>query len=96
MKITLNPQRRDDTLSVSKAGDTLTINGTSYDFSVIPEGATLPASATDCQFLTGSVERVAGDLRLTLILPTGVNATAAANYPAPIINPADGMMELPQ
>ena len=48
MHITLNPQRRDDALDVSKSGDTLTINGSAYDFSVIPNGATLPASAVEC------------------------------------------------
>ena len=95
MQITLIPQRRDDTLSVTKAGDILTINGTPYDFSVIPEGATLPASATDCPFLAGDIERIAGVLHLALVLPTGPNATHAANFPAPIINPADGLLELP-
>ena len=96
MHITLIPQRRDDKLVVSKAGDTLTINGTAYDFSVVTEGATLPASATDCPFLTGNIERIGGVLRLSLILPTGQDATPAANFPAPIINPANGLLELPK
>ena len=95
MHITLIPQRRDDALSVTKQGDTLTINGTAYDFSIVTEGATLPASATSCSFLTGNIERIAGVLRLSLILPTGPNASPAANFPAPIINPANGNMELP-
>lgn len=95
MHITLIPQRRDDKLVVSKAGDTLTINGTAYDLSVIPDGATLPASATDCEYLTGTIERIAGVLHLSLILPTGQDATQAANFPAPIINPADGVLEIP-
>ena len=95
MHITLIPQRRDDTLTVSKAGDMLTINGTAFDFSVIPEGATLPASAVDCPFITGDIERIAGVLHLTLLLPTGPNASQAACFPSPIINPADGVLELP-
>ena len=95
MQITLIPQRRDDTLRVTRQGDTLTINGEAFDFSVIPEGATLPANATDCPFLTGNIERIAGVLRVSLLLPTGPNASHAANFPEPIINPADGVLELP-
>jgi hypothetical protein len=96
MRITLSPQRRTDTLIISKQGDTLTINGAAFDFSVIPDGATLPASAVDCDYLTGNIERIAGVLHLSLILPTGPDATQAANFPAPIINPANGVLELPQ
>lgn len=95
MEITFIPQRRNDLLVVSKLGDTLTINGTAYDFSVIPDGATLPASATDCPFLTDNIERVAGVLRLSLVLPTRANATQAANFPAIVVNVADGVLELP-
>lgn len=96
MHITLCPQRRDATLSVSKQGDTLMINGVAFDFSVIPDGATLPASAVDCDYLTGQIERISGVLHLSLILPTGPEASQAANFPAPLINPANGVLELPQ
>ena len=96
MKISLSPQRRDDTLTVTKQGDTLTINGTAYDFSVVPDGATLPKDATDCAWLASDVERIDGVLHLTLLLPHGANASEAARFPQPIINPADGVLELPQ
>jgi hypothetical protein len=96
MKIILSPQRRDDTLTVIKQGDTLTINGTAYDFSVVPDGATLPKDATDCAWLASDVERIDGVLHLTLLLPHGANASQAARFPQPIINPADGVLELPQ
>jgi len=96
MKISLSPQRRDDTLVVSKAGDVLTINGVEFDFSVVPDGATLPAPAVNCPFIGGPVERVGGDLQLTLILPLAADASEAARFPQPIINPADGALELPQ
>jgi len=96
MKIKLSPQRRDDTLTVTKQGDILTINGTAYDFSVVPNGATLPMGATDCEWLASDVERIDGVLHLTLLLPHGANASQAARFPQPIINPADGVLELPQ
>lgn len=96
MKITLSPQRRDDTLTASKQGDTLTINGIAYDFSSIPEGATLPASAVSCEFVTGNVERIDGVLRITLVLPHGQNPSQAVAFPAAINNPPDGALELPQ
>jgi hypothetical protein len=96
MQIILSPQRRDDTLTVTKQGDTLTINGTAYDFSVIPDGATLPKDATDCAWLASDVERIDGVLHLTLLLPHGASASQAARFPQPIINPADGVLELPQ
>ena len=96
MKINLSPQRRDDTLTVIKQGDTLTINGTDYDFTDLPDGGTLPADAVDCEFVIGSVDRVNGELELTLLLPHGPNATEAARFPEPIIDPADGEVELPK
>lgn len=95
MHIKLSPQWRDDTLIVSKAGDTLTINGIPYDFSGIPDGATLPASAVDCEYIVGPVERINGELHLTLLLPHGSEATQAALFPEPVINPPDGVLELP-
>jgi hypothetical protein len=98
MKITLSPQRSDKLLAVSKQGDSLTINGVAIDLSVIPDGATLPDAeeATGCEFLTGDIERVDGDLQLTLILPHGADASEAARFPAPIVNPPNGLLDLPQ
>ena len=96
MHINLSPQRRDDNLIVIKQGDTLTINGTPYDFSIIPDGGTLPKDATDCAWLASDITRVDGVLHLTLILPNAVNASEAARFPQPIVNPADGKLELPQ
>ena len=96
MKIKLSPQRRDEQLTLEKAGDTLTINGTAYDFSQLPDGGTLPAEAVDCEFVIGSVDRVNGELELTLLLPHGADASEAARFPQPIIDPADGEVELPK
>ena len=96
MYISLSPQYADTTLRVSKQGDILTINGVEYDFSVIPEGATLPTSAVDCPFLIGDICRTSGVLYLTIIAPHGANPSQAATFPSPLINPPDGVLELPQ
>ena len=96
MQITLSPTRSDAPLSINKQGDTLTINGIAYDFSVIPDGATLPASAVDCEYITSNIERINGVLHLSLVLPHGPNPSQAVAFPEPLINPADGVLELPQ
>ena len=95
MHITLVPQRRDDSLSIVKSGDTLTINGVEFDFSPIPEGATLPADAVDSEFICGPVERIDGELHLSLLLPHGPNPPEHVAFPAPIIDPPDGPIALP-
>jgi hypothetical protein len=96
MKINLSPQRRDDQLTIFKEGDSLTINGTEYDFNQLSDGGTLSADAVDCEFVIRSVDRSNGELELTLLLPHGANASEAARFPEPIIDPADGEVELPK
>lgn len=98
MKIKLSPQRRDDVLTVSKLGDELTINGTKYDFSVIPDGSTLPdaSTATGCEFLIGPISRVNGELELTLLFPNKADASEAARFPEPLIDPPDGPLVFPE
>lgn len=96
MIIRLSPVRRDDDLTVAKRGDTLVINGIELDFSQLPEGATLPAEAIACPWIAGQVERVDGELRLSLILPHGPNPSQAVAFPEPIEVTTDGPVELPQ
>ena len=96
MKIKLSPQRSNNFIFVFKQGDVLTINGTEYHFADLPDGGTLPADAVDSEFVISSVDRVNGELELTLLLPHGPNASEAARFPQPIIDPADGEVELPK
>ena len=96
MHIKLNPQRRDDTLTVIKQGDTLTINGEVFDLSAIPEGAALPADAISSEFFSGPVERINGILHLALTLPHGANPVQEVAFPADIIDPPDGEIALPK
>ena len=95
MRINLTPQRRGDTLTLSREGDTLTINGTAFDFSQLEDGDLLPRDAVDCEFLASDVERIDGHVTLTLIAPHGMNASEAARFPQPILDPPDGPVEVP-
>lgn len=94
MHITLSPSRRDDRLTISKSGDTLTINGEAFDLSAIPDGATLPRDAVACEWLASDIERIDGVLRLTLILPHGARAPHETRFPEPI-DATDGPIGLP-
>lgn len=94
MKITFTPQRRDDELVLSKSGDVLTINGEPFDFSSIPDGASLPREAIACDLIGGDVERIGGLLHVPMILPIGPLARDAERFPDPI-TPEDGAITLP-
>lgn len=96
MKIKLSPQRRGASLTLSRAGDVLWVNGEPFDFSQLPDGATLPADAIDSDWFAGAVRRVDGELHIPLILPHGPNPSQAVAFPEPIEVLADGPVELPQ
>ena len=95
MKLIFSPQRRDDTLTLSKSGDALTVNGTVYDFSPLPDGATLPREAIDCEWICGNVERVNGELVIPILLPHGPDASEAARFPERMAVIIDGGVVLP-
>lgn len=98
MKISLSPQvgSKLPALSLFKGdGDLFTVNGEAFDFSSLPDGATLPADAVDSEYFVGDVERVNGDLQFTLLLPIGEHASKAACFPDPIVNPPEGTVDLP-
>lgn len=100
MIIKFSPQARlpsDDAqpLKISKRSDVLTINSERFDFRPVTEGATLPRAAIDCPWIAGDVTRVDGELIVPLILPYGPDATQAALFPADIVRPSDGNLELP-
>lgn len=95
MIVSLSPQFRDGRLSLVRAGDTLTINGDAFDFSPIPEGGLLPREAVECEWLASDVERLDGEIHLTLILPHGPNAPEETRFPEPIHVTDDGPVALP-
>ncbi|TXI05698.1 MAG: hypothetical protein E6Q70_10025 [Pseudomonas monteilii] len=95
MKIMLSPVRMEETLEVTRQGDTLTVNGEAFDFSPLTEGATLPREAIKSDWFCGPVERTGGELVVTLRLPHGANAPESTRFPQPLYMTADGAVPLP-
>jgi len=90
MYIKFSPMRSEAPLTLSRMGDVLTINGEAFDFSALPDDATLPFTAVTCDWLAGDITRKDGELHLSLILPHGPHAPDATRFPAPITITADG------
>lgn len=95
MIINLSPVRSDRALTVIKDGDKLRINGELFSFISLPDGATIPAGEVPCEWISGPVERIDGVLHLTLILPHGPSPSEAVAFPAQLIDPPDGPLDLP-
>lgn len=96
MIIKLSPVRSEEAPpTVSVQGSSLTINGEFFDFSILPGGATLPAGAIDSDYFVGAVERINGELHLTLRLPHGANPPQHVAFPEPIHVTEDGPVKLP-
>lgn len=96
MFIYLKPSLNPVALTLARSGDTLVINGENFDFSVVPEGGILPGSAIASDFITDAVRRVGGRLHISVLLPIEYSASEAARFPAPLDNPADGPIALPE
>lgn len=75
--------------------DRLRIYGAEFDFGSLSEGDLIPADAIPCGWILGPVERVDGEIQLTLMLPYGTSPDAHVAFPAPIIGPPLGVVDLP-
>lgn len=95
MKIILSPQRSDDVLAVSKAGEKLFINGDVFDFSAVANDAYDENWVSPSKFIAAQPRRITGELQIVLVLPYGENAGDDVKFPAPIVNPPDGALTLP-
>lgn len=95
MKISWTPVRADTALIVSKQGDALTINGEVFDFAPLENGATLPRAAVICEWLASDVERINGEIHLTLLLPHGATAPEETRFPQPTTMAGDGPVPVP-
>lgn len=95
MKIKFSPIRSDSKLEASLKGDCLILNGVSYDFTPLLDGATLPAEAIECAHIVGDVFRENGHVVITLLLPHGPNAPQETRFPVDIVTTKDGVVTLP-
>ena len=93
--LTFIRQHRFDTLEIERAGSALIINGETFDFADLPDGATLPQSAVDCPFLASDVHRVGGVVQMTLLLPCTTSISQEDRFPAPITVTEDGPITFP-
>lgn len=96
MIISFSPQRRDDTLTLEKtSGDRLRINGELFNFNPLEDGDTIPEGVIPCDWIVGPVERVEGEVHLTLILPHGAEPSQAVAFPETITVTDDGPIDIP-
>lgn len=95
MQITLSPVRSDDTLTASRSGDSLTLNGVLHDFSRLAEGEALSQAAIGSPWIIGEVRRQKGLLQIALLLPHGGSAPDETRFPRPLLLTGDGAVALP-
>lgn len=96
MRISFSPQRRDDTLTLERTStDRLRINGELFNFGPLADGDTIPSGEIPCEWIIGPVERIDGEIHLTLILPHGPNPSQAVAFPEPIHVTQEGPITIP-
>jgi hypothetical protein len=95
MKITFYPIRSDHRPVYEVWGDTLVIDGESFDLSGVAEGCYLPVEAIDSQFFADGVERKAGELHVSLFLTHGANAPIETRFPTQVVTETAGAVPQP-
>ena len=81
MLIKLSPQASDYETQISVNGDLLTVDGTTYDLSPIPDGGEVGAEEP----AIGKIKRVDGKVHITLLYRyNSKDCTLAQRFPAPI------------
>ncbi|GGA65788.1 hypothetical protein [Pelagibacterium lentulum] len=96
MHISFSPQRRDDTLTLERtAPNRLRINGELFNFSPMEDGDVIEAGTVPCDWIVGPVEKIDGEVRLTVRLPHGPSPSQAVAFPEPITVTEDGPIAVP-
>ncbi|AYN17439.1 hypothetical protein CHR29_20685 [Pseudomonas monteilii] len=88
----MHPPRQ---LAVWKNGEQLNINGLTIDLASLVEGASLPANAIGSAWVAGPIQRVGGQVVLTLFLPNSPESTEAERFPRDLVDVPDGRVALP-
>lgn len=90
LKLNLSPIRADNETEATLNGTVLTLNGTDYDLSELPDGAT--ASHPEL----GLVSRLGDNYECTIKLTHGANAPESTRFPEPIVlTDFNGIIDLP-
>ena len=90
LALNLSPVRLDEETTASVNGTVLTVDGTNYDLSELPDGAV--AKHPDL----GKVTRNGDNYECTIKLGHGPNAPESTRFPQPIVlNNHSGAIELP-
>ncbi|WP_205665478.1 hypothetical protein [Georhizobium profundi] len=96
MRISFSPQLRSDALTLEiTSGDRLRINGELFNFDPLGEGDTIPAGATPCDWIIGPVDRIDGEVCLTVILPHGEAPEPWQAFPEPLTVIEPGPIDIP-
>ncbi|MBH3456745.1 tail fiber assembly protein [Pseudomonas monteilii] len=97
MIIKLTPQEMypPQQLAVWKNGEQLNINGLTIDLANLVDGASLPANSIGSAWVAGPIQRVGGQVVLTLFLPNSPESTEAERFPRDLVDVPDGRVALP-
>ena len=87
IKINLSPVFTGNKLTASVTGTTITTNGTAYNLSELPDGATAQHP------VLGDVSRNGDKYELTLTLTHGFNASESVRFPEPVEVTGDWTLE---
>lgn len=90
-QIVLSPQFSNDVLKIRKHEDTLTINGTTYDFSSLNNGDEVPIEAIFDENIIGNITKNNGIINITVRMPySDADAPEGIRFPQPIELIEDG------
>lgn len=96
VRIKLVPQLMNEKLEIVKYGNVLLIKGEAFDFSQMNDGDTLPYHAINSEWFVGDVEKINGELTVTIRLPIPTNGyTNEQAFPKDLINVPDGEVVFP-
>ena len=96
MILTLSPVLSDEQTTINVQDDALTVNGQTFDFGPLAEGAALPAAAINSSLICGDVTRINGKINVTVRFAHVQDASEADRFPRPLTITKNGPVELPK